>query len=207
MPTGLGGAVPLSGVTEAPGASASFQHPPAGARSRAFCRSGSDEQWQAGARNAKPWRSIAAWPPASAPATWPDGHRALPTRRDPLPESTIQTRATLLVWRSDPSRPLSLRAENPVAVLFFRTKGRRAITNKRTRPSVTLNPATLRVSPQPSPFHIVAAGPEDDAGGRRGLRAGARTFRATPRELPVKVICLAADTSTNASWPFEMSRE
>src|SRR5271170_8126789 len=39
-----------------------------------------------------------------------------------------------------------------------------------------------------------------------GASSWARRSRNSSR-LPVKVVCLAADTSTSASWPFEMSRE
>src|ERR1700730_18459577 len=64
--------------------------------------------------------------------------------------------------------------------------------------------SNLRVGRQ-LPFHIVTAGPEDDASGAGGLELARRSRNSS--RVPVKVICLAADTSTSASWPFEMSRE
>jgi hypothetical protein len=51
------------------------------------------------------------------------------------------------------------------------------------------------------PFHIVTAGPEDDAGAVAGLELG-KTF-AQLLASAGEVICLAADTSTSASCPFE----
>src|SRR6516225_1347066 len=54
----------------------------------------------------------------------------------------------------------------PIAALA-QYEGRRAITNERRAPPSPQS-SNLRIGPQ-FPFHIVTAGPEDDAGGAAGL--------------------------------------
>src|SRR5437763_9654082 len=77
---------------------------------------------------------------------------------------------------------------------------RRAITNKHPASPQSSN---LRVGPQ-LPFHVVTAGPENDAGSAARLKLG-ETF-AQLLASACEGHRLAADTSTSASWPFEMSR-